>query len=1024
MDKWSGLLNKALLLFLGVNIFVNQGDAQEFKTSAVNGILGNTTHQDHSEKCGHTILEAKLEKEMGYFGSKPFFESWIDQKIEATKGQPQILARTAETVRVIPVVVHVIHNGQSIGSGANIPVSQIEAQIRSLNEDFRRLNLDANRTPAEFLSVAGDSHIEFVLAKQDPSGLPTTGIIRVQGSKATYTPDDATLIGQTSQWDPSTYLNMWVVPLTQPFIGYASFPVSDLPGLNFPPTSVITDGVTVDYRFFGIGGTSISASLGRTATHEVGHFLGLRHIWGDGGCGADDFVGDTPLQDNSNNTCNDTVTRFSCGSNDMIQNYMDYTPDACMNLFTNGQIERFNAVLANSPRRASLVNNRATVAPILSDRDLAISRIIDPKLFACSPTVNPSIEVLNAGKENLTSGRIELRLNGTLLESKRVSFNLATGNTAIVTFNTFNIAASNNEVEFRITQVNDQLDQNAENNSLISRPEIQNSIDLPFTYNFTAFPSPWIVDNPDGGFTWERTTNLVSGQNQDLIFVRNYEYEAPGELDYFISPSINLSEYPNAQLVFEVAHAPYDQQGFQDGLKVAVSTDCGNSFDIANAIYSKSGIRLETSPPTLEEFTLTSNTEFRTELVNLSSFADLGSVRLAIINENSFGNNIYIKNIRILPTEEFRYGLEILDLVVPSPISDGTHENEVLRLRNTGNLPVSKFLFSKSTNNAATQTFIVSGAAVAAGETFNLTGQNTTIDGFNKLEYRAFEPNLDQNAGNSNSITRYTFESKERITSPWRQNFNNSSSLSPWITINPQTNSPAWKISSASSGSGPNNIAEVQTLALGESYWLGTPIFDLTVSSQASVFFDYAIGSVSANTKLRVLASDNAGETYQEVWSATGSALSTVSVGAANPTSANDFARKYINLSEFAGTGKNEVRLAFVLEGGTVEDSPLYIDNIELFLSANPNPIIPGEGMTVLYPNPAIDIFNLAFNLPRLETVTIQVISSAGTLVQEIDYPNTLNQTYSFSTQLFSKGVFIVKISSNSIQETRRLIIN
>ena len=1024
MNKWSGFFYKATILLIGVNLFAYQAFTQQFQTVTITGNLGTNNSNDQTEKCGYSILESKLEKEMGYFGSKSFFESWIDQKIETTKNQPQILSRTNEEVRLIPVVVHVIHNGQGIGSGTNVPLTQIEAQIRILNEDFRRLNADANLTPAEFLPVAGDSNIEFVLAKQDPLGLPTNGIVRTQGPKASYSPDDATLIGQLSQWDPSTYLNIWVVPLAQPFIGYASFPNSDLPGLNFPPTSVITDGVTIDYRFFGTGGTAISASLGRTATHEVGHYFGLRHIWGDGGCGVDDFVNDTPLQDNSNNVCNATVSRVSCGTNDMIQNYMDYTPDACMNIFTQGQIERFNVVLANSPRRVTLVNNRATVAPDLKDLDLAISRIIEPQSFACSPTINPSIEVLNAGKNTLTSGRVELRLNGVLLESKRATFNLTTGNKAVITFDSFNLIASNNEVEFRITQTNDQVDQNTDNNTRKSNPALQNAISLPYAFSFTDFPSPWTIDNPDSGFTWERTSLPISGQNQDLILLRNYEYEAPGQFDYFISPIINLSQFPNAQLVFEVAHGPYNQQGFQDRLWVAVSQDCGNTFDLANATYTKSGQSLETSPPTLDEFIPTVNSQFRTELVNLASFADLGSVRIAIINENSFGNNIYIKNIRILPTEEFKYGLKILDLVKPSPISDGTHESEIVRIENTGNLPVSKFLFSKSTNSTTAQTFIASGEAVPGGESFNLTGQNTTTEGFNKLEFRVFEPNFDQNPGNSDSYTAYALENRVTTTVPWRQNFNNSSNIDPWLTINPQTNSEAWSITSASSGNGPNNIATVRTSASGESYWLGTPIFDLTVSSQASLFFDYGIGAVSPSTKLKVLASDDAGETYQEVWSATGAALSSVSVGDANPTNSNDFVRKYINLTDFAGSGKNEVRLAFVLEGGAIGDSPLYLDNIELFLSANPNPVIPAEGMTILYPNPAIDIFNLAFNLPRIENVTIQVISSAGTLVQEIEYPNTLNQTYSFSTRLFSKGVFIVKITSNSVRETRRLIIN
>jgi hypothetical protein len=199
MNKWSGLFYKAAILLIGVNLFAYQAFTQQFQTVTITGNLGNNNSNDFAEKCGYSLLESKVEKEMGYFGSKSFFESWIDQKIETTKNQPQILSRTNEDVRLIPVVVHVIHNGQGIGSGTNVPLTQIEAQIRILNEDFRRLNADANLTPDEFLPVAGDSNIEFVLAKQDPLGLPTNGIVRTQGPKASYSPDDATLIGQLSQ---------------------------------------------------------------------------------------------------------------------------------------------------------------------------------------------------------------------------------------------------------------------------------------------------------------------------------------------------------------------------------------------------------------------------------------------------------------------------------------------------------------------------------------------------------------------------------------------------------------------------------------------------------------------------------------------------------------------------------------------------------------------------------------------------------------------------------------------------------
>ncbi|MEN2282577.1 M43 family zinc metalloprotease [Algoriphagus sp. SE2] len=1026
-------MKKGLRFYLKATIFLIVGIfafsplfSQQFKVIDITGQLGSSNNHTHDGKCAHTILEAKQEKELGYFGSKQYFENWIDQKIETRRSKPQVLAKTNQEVRLIPIVVHIIHNGQAEGVGPNVPESQIIEQIRILNEDFRRLNADAVNTPEEFLPVAADSNIEFVLAKQDPDGLPTKGIVRIQGPKNNYNPEtDATLIGQLTQWDPNEYLNLYVVPLISPYIGYASFPISDLPGLNSPPTSSITDGVTIDYRFFGIGGSAISASLGRTATHEVGHYFGLRHIWGDGGCGVDDFVEDTPLQDASNNSCSPNITRQSCGSNDMIQNYMDYTPDACMNIFTKGQVDRFNVVLENSPRRVTLVNNRATREPELLDLDLAISKIITPSEFACSPTISPVIEVLNAGNNRLTSGRVEMIINGNLIENKRFTFDIETGEKATLTFRDFDLISSGTTVEFKITEANDQPDMNSGNNSKSSNPILQDEISLPFIFDQNNFPGVFTVENPDEQFTWETKTLSISGVSQPLISVSNYEYQAPGELDFFISPIINLAEYPNAQIVFELAYANYGQPGFEDQLIVAVSQDCGNSFDLADATYKKFGQSLETSNATLDEFIPSTSSQFRTEIVNLNAFKDLGTIRFAFINQNGYGNNIYIRNIRILPNEEFRYDLTINELVTPTPIGNGTHDNEVFLLTNTGNLPVSKFLFSRSTNSSGFQTFLATGAEVQPGESFTLSGSKTTRLGKNELEMIVSRPNFDQNGINGNSFTRYVIEDTNSIPSPWRQNFNNSGSITPTNqTINTESDFTAWEIIPVTSGEGPNNVARVQNLADGNSYWLGTSIFDLSSRSQASIFFDLAAGSVGTETTLSVLASSDGGENYFVVLEISGSELSTVSVGEANPNSINDFARKYVNLTDFAGSGASEIRLAFVVSGGTETDSPIYLDNIELFLSANPNPVIPAEGMSILYPNPARDVFNIAFNLAQFEDVNIQIISSAGMVVQDLNYPGTLNQTYSFSTELFSKGVFIIKITSNTVQETRRLIIN
>jgi hypothetical protein len=1015
----------AIILFLkGLLFFSAATFAQKITTVDVSQPLGLAANHDHSEKCAHTLIESKIEKEMGYFGSKVFFEDWINTKIQTRRSSPQIL-RTQEGPRLIPVVVHVIHNGTAMGSGANIPDSQIFEQIRILNEDFRRKNPDANRTPAEFLPVAADSNIEFILAKQDPNGLPTTGIVRLQGSKSAYDPNtDATLIGQLSQWNPEEYLNMYVVPLVQPFIGYASFPISDLPGLNFSPTPAIIDGVTIDYRFFGVGGNAISASRGRTATHEVGHYFGLRHIWGDGGCGVDDFVSDTPLQDNSNSVCNTNPSRTSCGSNDMIQNYMDYTPDACMNLFSQGQVERFNVVLENSPRRVTLPNNRATQSPVLVDRDLMLFRIIKPVDAICELTVSPQVEVLNAGSMNVTSARIEFIRNGTVVESRRFTLNLKTGESAILTFSPIQLSAGNNQLEFKIIQVNDEADQNPSNNSKTSSPILQGEINLPYTFPIQNFPNDWVISNPDQSFTWEKRNVTINGQTQPVVYIRHFEYEGPGQLDYFISPIVDLVKYPNAQLVFEVAHAPYNQAGFQDDLLISVSEDCGSNFELNSVNYLKSGVSLETSPPTLDEFIPTSNSQFRTEIFNLKDFQSLGKVRISFITRNAYGNNIYLRNIRILATEELRYDVKVEEILVPTPINSGNHEEEIIAVTNTGNLPFTKFLFTRVTNNRASETYLVSEINMAPGEQIELTLDKSTSLGKNRLRYSAREPNFDQNPKVPFVLGRFHIENTDTIPVPWRQNFNNSPNLSPWLTINTENDLPSWNVATVSNGTGSNNVARLENALAGNSYWLGSPEFDLSQTRQASVFFDLAAGQVDPGTRLSLMASPDGGITYTSVWSATGQELKTVSSGGANPNSPGDYRRIYANLTQFAGNNASKVRLAFVLEVSGNSNDPVYLDNIELFLNANPSPVIPAQGSSILFPNPAREFFNLAFNLPIREEVSIQIISATGAIVHEVNYPGTLNQTYTFSTELFRTGVYIIRITSNSLQETKRLLIN
>ncbi len=284
-------------------------------------------------KSEDPALEQRMEK------NEINIQQWIQNAPEVS----------SSAIITIPVVVHVVY----YTSTENISTAQVQSQIDILNEDFRRLNADASNTPSAFQSIAADSEIEFCLATIDPNGNSTTGITRTSTSQSSFSTNDNVKYsssGGIDAWNTAEYLNIWVCDLSGGLLGYAQFP-----GGNSSE-----DGVVCDVAYFGNIGTATSPfELGRTTTHEVGHWLNLRHIWGDANCG-DDYCNDTPTQQSSNSGCPSFPSTSNCSANgsngDMFMNYMDYTYDACMNLFTQDQKTRMIAAI-NTSRSGLLSSN-------------------------------------------------------------------------------------------------------------------------------------------------------------------------------------------------------------------------------------------------------------------------------------------------------------------------------------------------------------------------------------------------------------------------------------------------------------------------------------------------------------------------------------------------------------------------------------------------------------------------------------------------------------------------------------------
>jgi hypothetical protein len=298
------------------------------------------------------VYERQLQADPGFKVRREAIEAYTQRQIN--KGQ--LNHRTG--VITIPVVVHVVYNT----TAQNISDAQIQSQINILNQDFRKLNADVSQVPSVWSGLATDAQVEFCLAKRDPSGSATTGITRTQTTKTSFT-DAGDYIKYTSQggkdaWDRNQYLNLWVGNLSGGLLGYA----------QFPGGPAATDGVVCTYTGFGNTGTAASPfNLGRTATHEIGHWLNLYHIWGDDGtgCTGSDQCADTPNQGGSNGGC-PSFPKISCSNTpngDMWMNYMDYTDDRCMYMFTTGQKGRMDAVLDVGGTRASLATSQGCVAP-------------------------------------------------------------------------------------------------------------------------------------------------------------------------------------------------------------------------------------------------------------------------------------------------------------------------------------------------------------------------------------------------------------------------------------------------------------------------------------------------------------------------------------------------------------------------------------------------------------------------------------------------------------------------------------
>jgi len=531
-------------------------------------------------------------------------------------------------VYTIPVVFHILHNN----GAENISDAQIHDAMVILNRDFRKLNADVNNVYSQFIPLAGDAEIEFVLAKVAPNGACFNGITRtVTSSSTTNGETQVNLVVNGNNvyqgvWAHNKYLNVYVAAnLISGAAGYTFLPNGNSQATT---SNMYYNGIFMLHNYVGSMGTG-NATRSRALTHEVGHWLNLSHVWGGddiGTCGTD-YVADTPQTNGSNGVC--TLTKASCdGTADNVENYMDYS--YCSKMFTHGQVTRMRTAIVSTVGGRS---NIWTTANLTS-----VGAI--PGTSLCSAEINATSTGLCAGTSTTYS------VQNTTAQITSYSWTFPGGTPATSTAAsptvTYNTAGTYNATVVVTTSSNNRT---ITNTNYITVESSVTPLALPIVEGFanTTFPpANWSITNGGNAATWVRSSSQGTAPTAgNSVVIDNYNINNVGAIDDLNTPAFSLANLESAQIKFDVAYRPYTGQS--DKLEVLVSPGCGMEYV---TVYSKSGTALRTESNSTSS-AYTSPSTWRNETIDLAPYLGSASVKVKFRNTNGYSNYLYLDNINI-----------------------------------------------------------------------------------------------------------------------------------------------------------------------------------------------------------------------------------------------------------------------------------------------------------------------------------------------------------------------------------------
>lgn len=943
-------------------------EAQEVKTAP-----RKTPGNSQIQRCGSMQVEAQYLREHPEVVE---INRQMREQIEKLRGQQESSSgNRIQAIVNIPIVFHIVLPNPYIISDADI-----QAQVNRLNLDYSGLNPDSTNVPASFQAVRGHSQLRFCLAQRTPTGQPTNGIER-RASSTLYNatsndPIKSTAAGGLDVWDYTQYFNIWV-GTGGGLLGYATFPGTSTPSQQGVVTDIIGTSNNPCY-------VDPSYNMGRTLTHEAGHYFGLYHIWGDeagctnndfrnlsgtcllpaslGGTATDQTVGDTPNQGDENYGCPGGTVANSCGNTagDMYQNYMDYTDDACMTMFTNKQAERMEWIVANcrsgyltslgcSPPATGPSLDAAPVAAINpgGSETSASCVTINYPIPLCPSTIAPKVRITNNGLNTLTSVTVGVRIGtGTPVTVNATGLSLAAGATTIITLPNISLTTGTNQLKFFTSAPNGGTDATPSNDTLTVPVTISAPTAPPMTQDFnTAATSiaPWSITSSSGSPVWQIALPAGAppssvGPNVYSAVIDNYNFDGLGKKDDINSGLINLTGVTTLDIKFDVAYWPY-AAGTSDSLVVLISKDCGATF---TEVYRKGGTGLGTKAGFSGNvaFTPANSGEWRTETITLTPAQLSGGSNLLVKFRNiaRYGNRLWLDNINIAPP--ISIDISANAIVRPNTLECGPFA-PTLTVRNSGGVALTGFKAGYILNNGTPVTQAVN-TPLAPGATTNVTfpaitapGGNSTIKLFVADPLSASGPVTDAVITND-TLTR-TFQTP--VAQPFVSEGFEGATFAPagWSIVNADANL-TWERTTPGKASGfsayVNNYNYTNLSGVYIYDMLQAPYLNVTNADSVIVEFDVAHkyyqdpGGIVPD-RLSVLAFVNCATTSTLVYDKSGPVLATAgSAGTAeylNPAQ-SDWRRERVSLSLGAGI----TTLSFQFRNGNAWGNNIFIDNINI----------------------------------------------------------------------------------------------